>query len=392
MGERNIAEAFPPGEFLKDALESRGWSQIDLADIIGRSPAVVNEIIMGKRSITPETAKALAEAFGTSAQLWMNLESSYQLWKSNTKGTNNVISRKAKLYQLAPIKEMVKRHWIEPSESIDIFERRIMQFFEIKDLNEEINYRFVARKATADVTSSHVAWYFRAKQLAYGVYAAPFSNQSFQKGLYQLRTILPDPYSIRLIPKILSDAGIRFLILEHLPKTKIDGATFWLDKQSPVIALSLRYERIDSFWFTLVHELRHVERQDGRSHLRLVLDTDLIRDEKHKYANDEQEPEEELDANKFAREFLVDQQALDSFIIRHRPLYSKQDIINFSKLIKVHPSLVVGQLQFREEIMYSAFRSMLGRVRDIITQSTLTDGWGRIAPIFKDKEAYGNTN
>ena len=85
MAERKIAEVFPPGEFIKEELEARGWSQIDLSEIIGRQPNVVNEIIMGKRSITPETATALGEAFGTSAQLWMNLESAYQLWKSKAR-------------------------------------------------------------------------------------------------------------------------------------------------------------------------------------------------------------------------------------------------------------------------------------------------------------------
>ena len=62
------AEVFPPGECLKDALENLGWTQTEFAEVIGRPTRVVNEIIAGKRSITPETARELAAGLGTSAQ------------------------------------------------------------------------------------------------------------------------------------------------------------------------------------------------------------------------------------------------------------------------------------------------------------------------------------
>jgi len=79
MNERMFAEVFPPGEFVKDELEARGWSQADLAEILGRSARLVSEIISGKRAVTAETARGLAEAFGTDAQTWLNLESAYSL-------------------------------------------------------------------------------------------------------------------------------------------------------------------------------------------------------------------------------------------------------------------------------------------------------------------------
>ena len=65
------------------------------------------------------------------------------------------------------------------------------------------------------------------------------------------------------ITKLLADAGIRLVILESLPNTRIDGACFWLDRNSPVVVLSLRYDRIDGFWHTLFHELGHVKNRHG---------------------------------------------------------------------------------------------------------------------------------
>jgi len=73
MSARVPAEVFPPGEFLKDELEARGWTQVEFAEIIGKDTRLVSEVISGKRAVTPETAMVLAAALGTSADLWMNL-------------------------------------------------------------------------------------------------------------------------------------------------------------------------------------------------------------------------------------------------------------------------------------------------------------------------------
>lgn len=73
------AEIFPPGDFLREELAARGWSQGDLARILGRPVQTINMIVNARKSITAETAKALGLALGTGPELWMNLETAYQL-------------------------------------------------------------------------------------------------------------------------------------------------------------------------------------------------------------------------------------------------------------------------------------------------------------------------
>jgi addiction module HigA family antidote len=68
-----------PGEFLREELAERGISQSHLAAHIGVTPGVVNLICNGRRGISPEMAKKLAAALGTTAELWMNLQRSYDL-------------------------------------------------------------------------------------------------------------------------------------------------------------------------------------------------------------------------------------------------------------------------------------------------------------------------
>ncbi len=378
MTDRKVAEVFPPGEFIREELEARNWSQIDLAEIIGRNPNVVNEIIMGKRSITPETAKALGDAFGTSAHYWMNLESTYQLW--HAKDADNVISRRSKLYQIAPINEMIKRHWLEVSDNIVVFEKRVMRFFGINDLGDPIEFPYAPsprKSGNQELTISQKAWLFRAKQLAKAIHAKPFTATTFNNGLARLKNIFHSVEEIRHVPKILADSGIRFLILEHLSQTKIDGVTFWLDRKSPVIVLSIRYDRIDWFWYTLSHELGHVKRQDGLTYA-MRLDTDLV-GENLKFLRSKHEAEKQADL--FATTFLINPTELKDFIARVSPLYGKQKILNFAKRIGVHPGIVVGQLQFQQEIPWSSYRQMLDKIKHIITPSALTDGWGH-TPIF----------
>lgn len=76
---KKFAEVFPPGDFIREELEARGWSQSDFARVLGRPLQAVNEIINGKKRITAETAKEIAAAFGTEVEVWMNLETTYRL-------------------------------------------------------------------------------------------------------------------------------------------------------------------------------------------------------------------------------------------------------------------------------------------------------------------------
>jgi len=372
MSDRRVAEAFPPGEFIKEELEARDWSQVELAEIIGREPKVINDLVKGKRGITPEIAKALGDAFGTSAQYWMNLQSSYELWRA--KDADNAIARRARLYQLAPIKEMVKRHWLEMSESIDVLEERVKCFFSIQTLDEPVRFAHAARRGGKEITPSQMAWLFRARQLARAVHAKPFSDRSYEAGLEELRPLLPSLQETRHVPKVLAEAGIRFLVLEHLPQTRIDGVTFWLDSKSPVIALSMRLDRVDYFWYTLCHELRHVARRDGLKH-DVMLDTDIVGSEVEAV-----DDVAEREADRFAAEFPIKRSDLEDFIARKGPLYGRQKITGFANRIGVHPGTVVGQLQFRGEVPWSSHRQMLDKVRHIVIGSALTDGWGQVPP------------
>lgn len=370
MSARIPAEVFPPGEFIREELEARGWTQGDLAQIMDRPLRLVNELVAGKKQITPDTARGLASAFGDDDPLyWMNLDSTYRL--AQAKPADAAVTRRSRLYSKFPVREMIKRHWIAPSDNLEVTEHRVCQFFGIRTLDETPEFLHAEKAAQYDErTPLQWTWLFRAKQLAKGVHTKPYSEARLRASLVKLRELLPSPEEVRQAPELLAEAGVRLILVEFLPGAKIDGAAFWLDDHSPVIALALRFDRLDNFWFVLRHEIEHVLQKDGL----VTLDMELT----ERLRSNELLPEEEVRANAAAAEFLVPKSEIESFVTRVRPLYSEQRILLFARRIGVHPALVIGQLQHRKEVPHTHFHKHLAKVREIVTQTALTDGWGRV--------------
>ncbi len=102
--------ALHPGVFIRDELEAREWTQIDLAYILGCSVQTVNKIISGKSGISAEKAKDLGEAFGTSATLFANLQKSWDL--AQAKEPDPEIARRSQVAINYPVKQMIQRGWI----------------------------------------------------------------------------------------------------------------------------------------------------------------------------------------------------------------------------------------------------------------------------------------
>jgi HTH-type transcriptional regulator / antitoxin HigA len=363
------AEAFPPGEYIKDELDARGWSQADLAEVMGKSSKLVSDVIAGKSSVTPETARALGDAFGTSAQVWMNLDAAYRLWQL---GPEEDVARRARLYAKGPIKEMLRRGFIEESSELSILEERVRTYFELDSLDDQPSFSYAARKGSyGDTTPAQFAWLFRAKAIALGApVTGTFSDASFRDALISLRALMLNPEDIRKVPMVLAAAGIRLVIVEPLTGVKIDGVTFWLNDSAPVIALTMRYGRIDWFWFTLLHELDHVRNRESAVDVQLV-GKDAMRSEG--------KPAQEQRADRFAAEFEIPQAQLDSFVARVSPLFSKVRIVGFALTLGVHPGIVVGRLQHDRTIGWTHSRDLLTDVRSLVVDAALTDGWGSVA-------------
>ncbi|HEY5274934.1 MAG TPA: HigA family addiction module antitoxin, partial [Coriobacteriia bacterium] len=122
-----------PGELLQEELEARGWTQADLAQILGRPVQAINEIIAGKKAITAETAVALSRALEAPAEYWLKLDALYRLDLLHQRRPlpEEDITRRARVYTAAPVKELLKRRWLTVADPQDPgqLERAVCKFY-----------------------------------------------------------------------------------------------------------------------------------------------------------------------------------------------------------------------------------------------------------------------
>lgn len=375
MTEFVPAEAFPPGEFLKDEIDARNWTQEEFARIIGKAPTVVSDVITGKRAISAELALRFAAAFGTSAQFWLNLESAYRVYElSRTDPAPTRIAREAELREAFPVRDLIKRNWVKDSEDADVLRSRVLRFYDLDSIASPRRLAYAARQTgdTSTLTQIQEAWLYRVNQIAVETEVRPYDEKALRASLEQLSTLRSAPEETRHVPRLLAECGIRFVVVEPIARSsRIDGVCFWLAPDKPVIGMSLRRDTIDNFWFVLRHEIEHVLRRDGETTEEVIVDSHL-RDS----AGSTVVAPEEVAANDAAEEFCVPKEALNNFLARVGTAVSEARVLAFAERLGVHPGLVVGQLQYRLN-RYNFLTHHLAKVRNIVTTAALTDGYGR---------------
>jgi HTH-type transcriptional regulator / antitoxin HigA len=375
-----------PGQLIEKLLAERDWTQKFLAILMGVSEDIVSRMIVGKRPVDAKMALELADIFGIEPERFLRLQQSYdlKLAELTTKRDPARVTRHY-LFGNLPISEMIKRRWlkVESVKDVDGVERELKRFFGVQDLNEIETLPHAAMKTPVVGTSTEklaygaqMSWIYRVQTVAKQMIVSPYSQLAVRRVINDLQPLMMSPESVRKVPRLLAEAGIRFVIVETIGPAKIDGVTFWLDDYSPVIGMTLRYDRIDNFWFVLRHELEHVDKMHGRGDA-IRLDAEL---EGAKAGFGQDIEEEERIANAAAANYGFSQEYLQKFIIRKSPLFREIDVLGFAKVCKVHPGIVVGRLQ-RATDRYDLLRKHLVSIRPKITPDALVDGWGEEAPV-----------
>lgn len=364
-----------PGFYIREEMEERGWLQRDLAFILGCKEQAVNMILSGKRGISPDMAKALGEAFDVPAEFFANLQQSYDL--AQAREPDPSVAQRRNMQSMYPVREMIKRGWIELSDAV-MLEMQLVRFFQVGGADEIPYMPHAAKKSSyeeRDIPPAQLAWLFRVRQIATSIGVPKYSEKALRGALNDLQGLLHAPEEARHVPKILAECGIRFMLVEKLPKADIDGVCFWLDDYSPVIGMTTRRDTIGNFWFVLRHEIEHVLQGNGRD--QEVIDAEL---EGERASTSDALPKEERTANAAASDFCVPTQKLDSFLARKHPFYYEKDVVAFARLLHRHPGLVIGQMHFRWR-RYDYLARYLAKIRQFVLPGSIADGWGQVAPV-----------
>lgn len=363
-----------PGQLIESLLKQRDWTQRVLASVLGISESTLNKLISGRQSVTAEIAISLEEVFGADAARFLALQQHFDLARARlVSRPNPTRAMRAQLFADLPISELIQRQWINVDNVRDLeaVDSELLKFFGGLLPSQILATPHAAKKTSAGERASpaQLAWIYRVKQIARELLIPRYDQATARAAIPKLKMLLSAPEEARHAPRILQECGIRLVIVEGLKSSKIDGVCTWLNEHSPVIGMTLRFDRMDNFWFVLRHELEHVLQGHGIDEP--LLDVDIGRDSMD---------EAEMIANAAAAEFCAPTVRIDSFIKRKAPIFPERDFLGLAKVLGVHPALVAGQIQFKTD-RYDLFRSHIVKIRSRVLPSAIVDGWGDVAPV-----------
>ena len=316
-----------------DAIEFRmdqaGLTRRDLVPFIG-SRQKVSDVLSGKRDLTMSMARALHQNLGIPADVLLQ--------KSGAAFDSTFDEIDPRRF---PLKEMAKRGWIpQLPDLVDRAEEVIRELVEraggpgvaAAPLYRKNGHRRVNAKADPYALR---AWCWRVLGLAnegppQAAYQPGTVTDRFMREIALLSVFEDGP---RRAQERLAEHGIALVVERHLPRTHLDGAALRLHDGRPVIGLTLRYDRIDNFWFSLMHELAHVG-----LHLDKGEDESFIDDLSLNVAD----PLEE-EADRAARDALIPPEVWGSNPVREKA--SVLAVYDLAQEVGVHPAVIAGRVR-----------------------------------------------
>ncbi|WP_197417581.1 ImmA/IrrE family metallo-endopeptidase [Mycobacterium sp. GA-2829] len=329
--------AKPPGEIILTELKARGLTQAEFAVRTSLSAKHINQLIKGITTLSPEVAVALERTLDIPVDFWLKAEAR---WRSRQIRVNSRarLTEYADWFEKFPQPVLIAQRLISHADSLEVRVEKLLRFFGVTDteafntvwLRRQVNFK---RSQRFDVDPYATALWVRLAERA-AESRAPQANKYDQR---RLRAVLPSippltrssmPEAFLAIRKELESAGVLLVYMPEIADTRICGASRWLQTGHPIIALTNRNKRIDSFWFYLAHEIGHILLHPGRETFIDQLDKSL----------DDDKDELETAADSFAQRFYIPESEQPR--LNHM---SVGELEYFADELKVAPSIVAGQ-------------------------------------------------
>lgn len=339
-----------PVSAIEFRMEEQGLRQRDLIPILG-SRSRVSEVLARKRPLSLQMIRALAESLGIPTDV---------LIRPAHQSPPTVDYGETSDWTKFPFREMQRRGWIpviEKFSKADIA-REVQNFLDkagnspsLVPLYRRCLKGLGANEMEERASYSAIAWTTRVLQRSKtcSTRVKKFQISSLSEDFFQrlVKLSIRDSGPTEAVDA-LKDIGICVIIEPQLPGTLIDGAALLNSNRQPVIGLTLRFDRVDYFWFTLLHELAHVWKHLNDPNESFVdrIDASDVKDQIEK------------EANRVARESIVPREIWTKSAVRLNP--STSSISNLANQLGVHPALVAGRIR-HETGDYSKFSKLLGQ-------------------------------
>lgn len=325
----NFPSSLPdPVEAIKFRMEQLGLEPSDMVHYIG-TKSKVSEVLSGKTPLTLKMIRILEKELGIPAKVLIQPSETKQNFFENL--------------HLDIVKEFKKRGYLGDLNLKEEDRGSIISNFFAPLTQANLNFSVMLRQTnyrTSPTTNKQAlaAWLGCVLHKAEKVktskpYKEGTVDLTFMRELAKLSTQDNAPV---LAQNFLKDNGITLVIEKHFEKTKLDGAAIMFNKTNPIIGLTLRYDRIDSFWFTLMHELAHVA-------LHLNRDNDLFYDELDDVKGLETDVMEK-EADQLASEALVPSNKWEVSPAKIVP--SKLADEALARELGVHVAIIAGKMRF----------------------------------------------
>jgi HTH-type transcriptional regulator / antitoxin HigA len=333
-----------PIEAIRFRMDQMGLKQVDLIPLIG-SRSKVSEILGGKRPLTLRMIRALHEHLGIPAELLVRTPPDADLVAEGPDPADLPITEMAKNGAFGGMR----------GEATKVRARECLQYLVERAGGWDMLPVGLHRKAHTSRQNANLnpnslfAWQLQVLAEAQQIGEVPEFRRdditdSFINALVRLSVVDCAP---KVAMDVLQKYGIIVVLVKHLKKTYVDGAAFVRSDKRAVIGLSGRFDRIDNFWFTLLHEIAHV-----KLHLdaggAIVDDMSL----RGKSADDNVERE----ADDFAQNGLLP----PGFGLHDREILTQKDVIAVARDLGIHPAIVAGRIQ-HERSNYRLFSNLVGR-------------------------------
>lgn len=335
-------EAPDPISAILFRMQEQGLKQADLVPYFG-TRSRVSEVLGRKRPLTVNMIRALSSGLGISTETLVGL--------GETEVTQT--DKDEVDWGRFPIKEMIARGWLQKlSNKATKSTQELVQSF-ITNVGVEFGSSAFRRTIGGDAYSPATkyalyAWLARVIQKArerkstLGSFERDRISTTFMRELAQLSWFEHGPV---LAVEYLEKHGIAVVIEPHLKGTLLDGAAMQDEDGTPIVGLTLRFDRLDNFWFTLLHEVAHIWKHVD--HEETFLDN----------LDSSSEDRREAEANRVAKEALIPRIAWKRSDAYLNP--SNLTIDMLSRELKIHPAIIAGRLR-KERENYTIFNDLVG--------------------------------
>ena len=331
--------AIPPGETVKEMLESLCMTQEDLAERMGKRPSQINEIASGKRPVSVETAIAFERVLGLPADFWLNLEKNYRLALARLDQAKRMERDITWMRETIPVAELIKRNVVPDTRDGEKRLQGVLSFFGVPSVKDWKSYwqsrvvnaaAFRRSKKQIGKVGRMAAWLRLGELKVQGRVCGNFNKQAFKAALHDIRrATVQDADKFLPMLESLADCGVLVSMVKEIPGAGISGATRWTGKNKAHIQLSLLYKTDDQFWFTFFHEAGHILLH-GKDEIFLEGIDDLPDSVQVK----------EDDADRFAAEFLIPPNEAGKL----PGIRDKASAVAFAKHLGIAPGIVAGRL------------------------------------------------